>query len=160
ICKNNGEIYAARKRVKWPGLAAVVVSVVHGIKGTFRPLKRLDARDVGSITAFLVDRGGHDDPAPLERNAHTAFIAYGVYGPGFTFEDGNPEANALVEVQRLLVANDENRKAISLYLGGEEFTSSPTFSPQRYVINFGQRTLEQVQSKWPELLDLVRKKVK
>ena len=34
ICTNGGTIYHARKRVKWPGLAAVIVSVVHVGKGT------------------------------------------------------------------------------------------------------------------------------
>ena len=29
ICEHGGEIYRARRRVKWPGLAAVVVSVLH-----------------------------------------------------------------------------------------------------------------------------------
>ena len=33
ICKNGGVIYSARRRIKWPGQAAVVVSVVHIIKG-------------------------------------------------------------------------------------------------------------------------------
>ncbi|MGB9634501.1 MAG: Eco57I restriction-modification methylase domain-containing protein, partial [Chloroflexaceae bacterium] len=38
ICTHGGEIYAARKRVPWPGRAAVIVSVVHVAKGpdTFR----------------------------------------------------------------------------------------------------------------------------
>ena len=29
ICKHGGEIFSVRRRVKWPGLAAVVVSVLH-----------------------------------------------------------------------------------------------------------------------------------
>ena len=33
ICNHGGTIYAARKRLKWPGEAAVVVSVVHVYKG-------------------------------------------------------------------------------------------------------------------------------
>jgi hypothetical protein len=32
VCNHGGLIYNARKRVKWPGLAAVVVSVVHVFK--------------------------------------------------------------------------------------------------------------------------------
>ena len=33
ICERGGEIYRATKRVKWPGDAAVVVSVLHIVKG-------------------------------------------------------------------------------------------------------------------------------
>ena len=32
ICENGGVIYNATRRYKWPGLAAVVVSVVHVFK--------------------------------------------------------------------------------------------------------------------------------
>ena len=44
ICEHGGEIYRARRRVKWPGLAAVVVSVLHVAKGRFPDAnaKRLD----------------------------------------------------------------------------------------------------------------------
>ena len=35
ICEHGGEIYDARRRVPWPGLAAVVVSVLHVCKGRF-----------------------------------------------------------------------------------------------------------------------------
>ena len=63
ICQHGGEIYCARKRLKWPGLAAVVVSVLHVMKGKYFDLKRLDDRKVETITAFLFHRGGHDDPA-------------------------------------------------------------------------------------------------
>ena len=47
ICKNGGVIYRARRRIKWPGQAAVVVSVVHMIKGVYVDTKRLDGREVG-----------------------------------------------------------------------------------------------------------------
>ena len=35
ICQHGGVIFSARKRVKWPGLAAVVVSVVHVVRGQY-----------------------------------------------------------------------------------------------------------------------------
>ena len=35
ICTHGGDVYQARRRLKWPGLAAVVVSVVHVCKGWF-----------------------------------------------------------------------------------------------------------------------------
>ena len=53
ICNNGGEIYDARRRVKWPGLAAVVVSVLHLWKGPSLPVdKRLDERQVEKITGL------------------------------------------------------------------------------------------------------------
>ena len=62
ICNKGGEIYGSRRRVKWPGLAAVVVSVLHVHKGHFPGVKLLDGEAVDTITAFLFHSGGHDDP--------------------------------------------------------------------------------------------------
>jgi len=73
ICLNGGQIYAARKRTKWPGVAAVVVSVVHIVKGLYSGEKRLDARAVNKITAFLLANGGHEDPRPLAENTDKSF---------------------------------------------------------------------------------------
>ncbi len=42
ICQHGGEIYVARKRVKWPGLAAVTVSVLHVMKGSHVGRKLLE----------------------------------------------------------------------------------------------------------------------
>jgi len=42
ICTHGGEIYRARRRVPWPGLAAVVVSVLHVHKGPFTGVRGLD----------------------------------------------------------------------------------------------------------------------
>ena len=36
ICEHGGEIYRATKRVRWPGDAAVIVSVLHIGDGAFR----------------------------------------------------------------------------------------------------------------------------
>ena len=71
ICEHGGEIYDARRRFKWPGLAAVVVSVVHVAKGVYVGPKVQDGKTVEDITAFLFHRGGHSDPAssPWQKSA-------------------------------------------------------------------------------------------
>ena len=63
----------ARKRVKWPGLAAVIVSVVHIEKGGYEEVKMLDGREVATITAFLFHRGSNDDPQTFSQNAAKSF---------------------------------------------------------------------------------------
>src|SRR5437764_3798559 len=65
ICKHGGTIYAARRRYKWPGQAAVVVSVVHVAKGSRPGPFDLDGKPVDLVTAYLFHAGGHDDPDPL-----------------------------------------------------------------------------------------------
>jgi hypothetical protein len=87
ICLNGATIYAARKRYKWPGAAAVIVSVVHLFKGIYKGAKSLDLRDVEEITAFLLKHGGNDDPKQLKANAGKSFQGSIVLGMGFTFDD-------------------------------------------------------------------------
>ena len=62
-----------------------------------------------------------------------------------------------IEMWRLISRKRQNQEIIQPYLGGDEFTSSPVH--KRYVINFGQMTLEQA-SVWPELLKIIEQKVK
>ena len=138
ICKNCGEIYGARRRVKWPGLAAVVVSVLHVHKGHFPRVKLLDGEVVDTVTAFLFHRGGHDDPARLEANERKSFVGSYVLGMGFTFDDTDTKgvATPLAEMHRLVEEEPRNRHAIFPYIGGEEVNTSPTHAHHRYVINF------------------------
>jgi methylase of polypeptide subunit release factors len=70
ICTHSGTIYEARKRFKWPGQAAVTVSVVWVTKSILTGPFYLDGREVPAITAYLFHSGGHEDPQ-LSRNYHT-----------------------------------------------------------------------------------------
>ena len=138
ICTHGGEIYRAWRRVRWPGLAAVVVSVLHVHKGPFTGVRRLDDAVTDRITAFLFHRGGHDDPARLEANAGKSFQGSIVLGMGFTFDDTDTKgvASSLAEMRRLIDENPRNREAIFPYIGGHEVNTSPTHAHHRHVINF------------------------
>ena len=138
ICNNGGEIYRAQRRVKWPGLAAVVVSVLHVHKGRFSGVKRIDGEAADTITAFLFHRGGHDDPERLKANAGKSFVGSYVLGMGFTFDDTDTKgvATPLAEMHRLIAEDPRNREVIFPYIGGEEVNTSPTHAHHRYVINF------------------------
>ena len=161
ICQHGGEIFAVTKRVKWPGLAAVVVSVLHVSKGAFPGSKRLDDRGVETITAFLFHRGGHDDPNRLAANAGKSFVGSYVLGMGFTFDDtdGKGVATPLAEMRRLVNADPRNAERIFPYIGGAEINSSPTHSHHRHVINFGEMS-EGEARRWPDLMAIVEAKVK
>ena len=154
IFEHGGEIYRATKRVKWPGDAAVVVSVLHVAKGDFAGTKVLDGRDVENITAFLFHKGGHVDPARLEANAGKSFVGSYVLGMGFTFDDTDKKgvANPLSEMRRLIEADPHNSERIFPYIGGEEVNTSPTHVHHRYVINFQDHPLrrEKLEGRWQE----------
>jgi hypothetical protein len=182
ICTHDGTIYAARKRVKWPAPgAAVIVSVVHVARaGAARPTQAaqtaaatspstpgplprrpyvLDGREVDRITAFLFHDGGHEDPARLAANADKSFQGSIVLGMGFTFDDDNPEATPLAEMERLIVKDPRNRERIFPYIGGEEVNDSPTHAHCRYIISFGGLSEAEART-WPALMAIVEAKVR
>lgn len=167
ICLNGGTIYAARKRTKWPGVAAVVVSVVHLLKGAYAGVKLLEKRPVEQITAFLFANGGHDDPKQLAANAGKSFQGSIVLGMGFTFDDSGPAddetpglPSPIATMERLIAENPKNAEVIFPYIGGEEVNSSPSHAHHRYVINFGERSEEECWRGWPELMRIVNRKEK
>ncbi|WP_341899532.1 DNA methyltransferase [Synechococcus sp. UW140] len=167
ICLNGGTIYAARRRYKWPGVAAVVVSVVHVHKGTYAGVKLLERRQVEQITAFLFANGGHSDPMQLSANAGKSFKGSMVYGMGFTFDNSGPADDGtsgipspIATMERLIAENPKNAEVIFPYIGGEEVNSSPTHTHHRYVINFGDRREEDCREEWPALMAIVEQKVK
>ena len=161
ICQHGGRIFAARRRVKWPGQAAVVVSVVHVQKGYGLVVPVLDDRQVETISAFLFHAGGHDDPVRLAANSGKSFQGSIVLGMGFTFDDTDAKgvATPLAEMRRLLGKDPRNADRIFPYIGGDEINSSPTHAHHRFVINFGEMT-EAEARRWPDLMAIVEERVK
>ncbi|MBW4599044.1 MAG: N-6 DNA methylase [Calothrix sp. FI2-JRJ7] len=159
ICENGGTIYNAQKRLKWPGLAAVIVSVVNIFKGDYQGVKLLDGREVDLISAFLFKSGRNINPAVLLANADKSFIGSIVLGMGFTFDDSNPDATPIAEMHHLIEKNPKNSELIFPYIGGSEVNSSPTHTHKRYVINFGDMS-ENEARQFPDLMKIVEEKVK
>ena len=125
----------------------------------YKPKFMLDGKEVEKITAFLFHAGGHEDPKPLVANAGKSFIGSYVLGMGFTFDDSNPDATSIEEMNCLIEKDPKNAERIFPYIGGEEVNSSPTHSHHRYVINFGGMT-EDEAGQYPDLMQIVEEKVK
>ena len=162
ICTNGGEIYHARKRVKWPGQAAVVVSVLCLLKGKYHSTRQLDDRQVEQITAYLFHAGNHNDPYRLSANEGKSFVGLFLRGMGFTFDNSDKKGvtTPIAEMQRLISANPINQGVIFPYIGGEELNTSPIQAHHRYTINFGTRSEAECRQRWPDLLSIIERKVK
>ncbi len=137
IRQHGGTIYATRRRFPWPGHAAVIVSIVHVARG-FAPQAYLDGHPVERITAFLVNRGGDDDPSSLAANRGVGFVGSYVLGMGFTFDDTDAKeiASPLAHMRELIARDPRNAERIKPYIGGEEVNSDPGQRPHRWVIDF------------------------
>jgi hypothetical protein len=159
ICNEGGVIYCAVRRLRWPGLAAVIVCTVNIAKGIAPVPVILDGEEVPQINAFLFPQGGHDDPHRLKRNRGITFEGSKSYGQGFLFDDGDAKANPLSTMRELIKANPKNAERIFQYIGGEELNESPTQSAHRYIIDFGEMAEDEARQ-WPALIDVLEIKVR
>ena len=109
-----GAISRATRRLPWPGEAAVVVSVVHVVKGAVAsPL--LDGRQVRRISAYLVEGDLDASPARLAANAGKSFQGMILLGMGFTFDDvaaAKGKASPVAEMHRLIAKDSRNAERI------------------------------------------------
>jgi hypothetical protein len=151
-----GAILRATRGLKWPGEAAVVVSVVHVVKGAaHQPI--LDGRSVQRVSAYLVGGDLDTSPAPLSDNAGKAFVGSYILGIGFTFDDiaaARNEAEGLETMQALISKDAKNAKRVFPYIGGEEVNNDPRQRHHRYVIDFANFPLrrERGETSWSLML--------
>lgn len=167
ICLGGGTIYSAKRRAKWPGVASVVVSIIHLAKGPYAGYKLKDSRIASEITAFLLERGGHNAPRALNANKGKSYNGSKVYGQGFTFDSSNDVDETSIgtplpieTMERLVATCPCNREVIWPYIGGEEVNESPTQAPHRYVIDFRDKSEAECRRDWPEIMHLLDDKVK
>jgi N-6 DNA Methylase len=158
---HHGFIFNATKRLKWPGQAAVTVSVIHVSKADVPAKYVLDGKAVDNITAYLATGGVDDSPKPLRENSGLAFQGVIPLGIGFTFDDADSSGKAtpLEEMQRIIEREPQNAERIFPLIGGEEVLESPTHAVSRYVIDFAEMSLEEA-GRWPTLLRILEQKVR
>jgi len=160
ICQHGGTIFVAIRRLPWPGSAAVIVSVVHIFKGSYRERRILDGAPVESITAYLFHRGGNNDPARLGDRNHLFSKGSQIYGQGFLFDDHDEKASPIAEMESVTRRHPASRARIFPYIGGSEVNSDPLHRPYRYCIYLSDIADEEGLSQFPDLARIVREKVK
>jgi len=161
ICNYGGNIFAAVRRLPWPGLASVIVSVVHIQKGSHEEQRQLDGRPVSHISAYLVDSASSDDPPVLVANRKKCFQGSIILGMGFSFDDNDKKgvANPLSLMKSILERHPPSKECIFPYIGSEEVNNDPRHRHNRFVIDFDDRDLESARC-YPDLFRIVEEKVK
>ena len=160
-------IYACKKQFEWPGVASVIVSVVH--------LKK-DARKAGTpcvfngssaegINSHLIPSPHELNPSKLSSNKERSFLGCKIYGEGFIFSNADaPEkddyAGGRNELSKIIEEEPRCGEAIYDYIGGKEITTHPKHRGYRKVVNFKQMSLDEVRSNYAPLLEIVEMKVK
>jgi hypothetical protein len=159
ICKTGGSIFAATKRIKWPGAAAVTVSVVHILRGAWNGFRDLNGVSVDHITSYLFPTGSDDPPQRITPPIQTVSKGVVPYGLGFVVDDTTAGCIKSTEIQAVLREEPKSARFVHFYLGGDEFNSVPTLEPSKLIVNFGDLSLDEV-SRYPKLLGLLERTVK
>ena len=158
IAQAGGSIYSARSRLKWPGAAAVVVSVVHiGRQAT--ATATLDGKDVSRVSAFLLPGNQDATPAKLAAQPYWS-LGSKIYGQGFLFADRDPSCTPVDVMQNLLDRSPECRSRVLPYLGGKEFNTHPRQMGHRFCITLSDLKTEDDLLPFLPLAEIVRAKVR
>ncbi len=139
IRANGGEIFNARRRFRWPGLAAVVVCIVHMCRGSVTTECELDGKRCDKINAYLFPVGADDNPLLLGNNSKYVFSGINPNGRGFVL---SPDERKLYSPRSIA--------HIKEYIGGEELNDDARLEHQRYIIDVGECDEEYLRS-FPEL---------
>jgi hypothetical protein len=160
IIKSGGRIFHARRRVVWPGLAAVHVSIVH-LQKTKDPIGKCSLDDIptSNISSFLLAGAAEQTPHALKANDNRSFKGAMILGAGLTFDDTDESASSFQTMHQLIRKNPRNKERIFPLIGGYEINSSPTHTSTRYVINFEQMSESEARM-WPDLIQILEAKVR
>ena len=151
VVEGGFRIHHAQRSVPWPGDAAVHIAVVHLARGAAAGGSgaELDGRPVAAIDSRLQPVAERDEPAVLASNKDLCFIGCFLRGAGFVL--------TAEEAARVRRRHDEH--VLRPFLGGDEVNRSPTQDHARWVIDFGDRSLEEA-AHHAQLLALVEERVR
>ena len=152
MLKNNlVQLINASSSHQWPGLAAVIVSLVMGWKGVWHGKKELDGKLVKNISPTL-DTSSVDKPKVLASNSDLSSEGSKLYAESFVLNQ---------EQANFLINNDPHAKEVVwLFNTGQDFNQFPDQRAQRWCIDFQDKPLDYVIERYPKVIDYVEKYVK
>jgi len=147
ILKKKGYIYDACRRLAWPGKANVVISTVSISKGEASAIQpAIDGKVALRISAFLLDSENDDTPSALKANEGKSFFGVKISGDGFIFEEQTAGSGVFPELEEVITKEPTSASIVVPYVGAEQLNNQSAYKPERMVINFGERTLEEASS--------------
>ncbi|MBK9404436.1 MAG: hypothetical protein IPN57_07880 [Ignavibacteria bacterium] len=151
ILKNGGSINFAIKSIKWPGLAAVEVSLITIFKGDFNSKYFRKDKEFSFINSYL-NFGEELFPFQIFANKGQSFMGSIPLGMGFLLNSA--------EVRHLVTINNANQKVIFPYLNGEDLNNNYNQKSDRWIINFYDWEIEFCKKNFPECFEIVERLVK
>ena len=151
IIANGSTLNFAIKGMKWPGLAAVEVSLITIYKGNWNGKFYLNGNETKQISPFLDTADNTGTPHPLFLNEGKSFQGSIVLGKGFILEPN--------EAINIIKQNPKNKEVIFPYLNGDDLNNNPEQNPSRFVINFFDWSEQKIQQ-YQQPFNILNEKVK
>lgn len=160
IVENGGVICHAIKSMKWPGIAAVEISIVSIYKGPWKRKFVLNGNEVEFISTYLASEVD-SSPFKLFFNLGKSFKGVEIGSIGFLLEKN--------EAENIIGRHQNYKEVIQVYLTGDDLNNNYLQNGSRYAINFRNWPLSKesytgvstsAASDYPICLDIVRDKVK
>lgn len=144
-------IRRAYSSLRWPGSASLDVALVVLAKIAWNGAKHLNDAVVSHISSHLVVGKSVDDPFRLSWNGARCFQGSKIYSEGFLLEPGRAADHFRLFPNETAVVRP--------YLDGRDVNTDPEQKPSRFVIDFGERSLEEAK-KYPGAMQVVEALVK
>lgn len=151
IVGKKGEIIFAVKSQKWPGNAAVEISLITIKKGGSQRKRYLNNKEVGEINSYL-DSDLQESPKQLAANKGQAYMGSIPLGMGFVLTQD--------EASDLISTRSNNSRIIFPYLNGEDLNNNVHQVSERWIINFSDWQESYCKENFPECYRIVEEKVK
>ncbi len=134
-------IFRARSDFPWPTSVSVVVSLVYFCRDTVSTKVVLNGLQVTAIDSLLLPAqiASGDLPLGLAANKKRSFLGSVLWGAGFYLEPQSAHA--------MLNADPRNAEVVKRAIGGVDFNEALDLEGlERWVIDFGERDLAEVES--------------
>lgn len=152
ICSRSGGIHFVVRAQKWPGVAAVSVSLFAVHKGEWSHAKYLDGSQVDTITSYFDTSEAAGEPIALKDNSDKSFQGSIVLGLGFLLTSDESES--------LTIQNPKLNDVVFPCLNGSDLNSHPEQKASRHAINFFDWPEAKCQSEYTAAYEIILERVK
>ena len=128
ITKEGGHLVYANPNIKWPGNAAVTVTLFSVTKRNSVKTLYIGTTKVKFISTNLTDFEININPDKLKANKKLGFVGSYLYGEGFIVESKT--------AAEIISSDSIYEQVLFPYLNGRDLNDSPALDASRYVINF------------------------
>lgn len=146
----DGQVVNAIRSALWEGQAAVDVANIHLHKGPWAGVRTLDGEVVEEIAPTLTS-GYRATAAPLPENLGKVLKGANPLGTGFQIPPDRAKS--------MIDGDPSYAEVVKPVFGTEDLTGSPVPEANRWIIDFGGRSLEEA-SRYPDAMAIIERDVK